>query len=306
MSSFGNGPWIACCATFCCSLLVTVILVGLGFKKLSVNEVGIDYSANSLTINTKELYHNGIHFIGVGHSFIRYPKLQLEINMEGIKSIHARTNDGLVVVLETRVMYTLDADIQSLASLYLMFKDDYEVPIENICRSVLRDVASEFKGFQFWLERKFITDTMKDRLQNRLEDVFIHVTTFLFSSFKLPAKFQEAIKETEVQQQLMYTVQYELEQIDQAAQAQMLEAQQQVLQIAAVTNAAVQAIELDATAQVYKLNVTIAQESEGYKYIKQEMNFTNDELTTLIWLEKMGNSITPQTIAVKIPANILL
>jgi len=306
MSSHGNGPVIACCVTVCIGFLVTVVLVGMGFKKLNVNEVGIDYSANSLTINTKELYHNGIHFLGVGHSFIKYPKLQLEINMEGGKAINARTNDGLVVTLETRVMYTLDADIQSLASLYLMFKDDYEVPIENICRSVLRDVASEFKGFQFWLERQFITDTMEDRLRNQLEDVFIHVTTFLFSSFKLPLKFQEAIKETEVQQQLMASVQYELIQTDQSAQALMLEAQQQVLQIAAVTNAAVQAIELDATAQVYKLNVTISRESEGYNYLKQEMNFTNDELTTLIWLEKMGNSITPQTIAVKTPTNILL
>jgi len=306
MSSHGNGPIIAGCLTFCTSLIVTVILVGLGFKKLNVNEVGIDYSANSLTLNTKKLYHNGIHFIGVGHSFIKYPKLQLEINMEGSKAINARTNDGLVVSLETRVMYTLDADIQSLTSLYLMFKDDYELPIENICRSVLRDVASEFKGFQFWLERQFITDTMENRLKDVLKDVFIDVQTFLFSSFRLPAKFQEAIKETEVQQQLMNTVQYELIQIDQSAQALMLEAEQQVLQIAAVTNAAVQAIELDATAQVYKLNVTIAQESQGYKYIKDEMGFTNDELITLIWLEKMGNSITPQTIAVKTPKNILL
>lgn len=301
-----SGPWIACGCTSCVLLIIGLILLILGWSRLEVNEVGIDYSANSLTIDTSKLYSNGLHFIGVGHSFIKYPKRQLEISMTGRRGVIARTNDGLVVTLETKMLYSLDTDINALASLYLMFKEDYTVPIENICRSVIRDVASEFTAFQFWTNRSEITAEMSKELRDRLDDIFVNVETFLLSSYNLPSSFQTVIDTTEVQRQEMNKVQFELERVAQETQALILKAEEQVLQINTVTRSTVQTIALDATAEVYKLDVSISNEIQGYKNIKETLNMTVDELTAFIWLEKMSQSPVAKTIAVRTPNNLLL
>lgn len=297
---------MACgCATCVILTVTTVILIILGFSKLQVNEVGIDYSSNSLTLNTKTLYTNGIVWLGIGHSFIKYPRNQLELNMEGGNSIVARTNDGLVVTLQTKILYKLEPDIDKLASLYLMFKEDFEIPIENICRSVIRDVASEFTAFQFWSERENITTAMQDSLTTRLDDIFVRVETFLLSAFILPKTFQDVIDKTEVQKQEMNKVVYELERVNQETQATILQAEEQVLQIETLANAAVAQIELEAESQIFKLNVSIAQEIKGYKNIKEALDLTTQELTTMIWLEKMSASRVPKTIMVKTPEDML-
>lgn len=297
---------MACgCATCVILTVTTVILIILGFSKLQVNEVGIDYSSNSLTLNTKTLYTNGIVWLGIGHSFIKYPRNQLELNMEGGNSIVARTNDGLVVTLQTKILYKLEPDIDKLASLYLMFKEDFEIPIENICRSVIRDVASEFTAFQFWSERENITTAMQDSLTTRLDDIFVRVETFLLSAFILPKTFQDVIDKTEVQKQEMNKVVYELERVNQETQATILQAEEEVLQIETLANAAVAQIQLEAESQIFKLNVSIAQEIKGYKNIKEALDLTTQELTTMIWLEKMSASRVPKTIMVKTPEDML-
>lgn len=296
-----TGLYCCGCATCVICTVVAIILIILGFSKLQVNEVGIDYSSNSLTLNTKTLHTNGLVWLGIGHSFIKYPRNQLELNMEGGNSIIARTNDGLVVTLQTKILYRLEPDIDSLASLYLMFKEDYEVPIENICRSVIRDVASLFTAFQFWSERENITIAMEETLSVRLDDIFVRVETFLLSAFILPKTFQDVIDKTEVQKQEMNKVVYELERVNQETQATILQADEEVLQIETLATAAVRKIQLEAQSQIFKLNVSIAQEIRGYKSIKEALDLTTEELTTMIWLEKMSASQVPKTIMVKTP-----
>lgn len=297
-----SGPAFAFGATCCTVTIVTIILVVLGFSKLEVNEVGIDYSANSLTLNTDKLYSNGIYFIGVGHSFIKFPKRQLELTLQGRKSIVARSNDGLVVSLNVKLLYSLQTDIDALASLYLMFGDDYQVPIENICRSVVRDVASGYTAFQFWTERSNITRQMDKDLRKQLDDIFVKLQTFLLSSYRLPASFQKVIDETEVQRQEIKKVNFELLTVIQQTQAAIKKADEKVRQIDAVTGSSVKKIQLETTAETYKLNVSIKKEIAGYKAIKNALNMSISELTTLIWLEKMGSSDVGKTIAVRTPS----
>lgn len=302
----GDGAIAAGCGTCCCVMIVSVILIVLGFSKLSVNEVGLNYSANSLTINTDKLYTNGIHFIGVGHSFVKYPKRQLELNMEGSRAIVSRSNDGLQVTISTKILYSLEIEVDALASLYLMFKEDFEVPIENICRSVIRDAASEFTAFQFWTNRSDIETAMTVALTTRLDDIFVKVETFLLSSYELPTKFKKAIEVTEVQRQEMNKVEFEVDKVKQQTQALVLKADETVLQIETLTEGIVEGIRLAADAEIFKLNNSIEQEINGYKSIQTELGLSTDELTTMIWLNKMESSVVPKTIVVNTPPNLKL
>ena len=66
---------VICGGVTCCVLLITsIILLVCSFSTLEPNEVGIEYNANTLSINTDELYESGRHFLGLGHSFLIYPK----------------------------------------------------------------------------------------------------------------------------------------------------------------------------------------------------------------------------------------
>lgn len=302
-----KGLMMAGCLTCVIVTVVTVILVAMGFSKLSVNEVGIDYSANSLTLNTKKLYSNGIYFLGVGHSFIKYPRRQLELNMEGrSNNIIARSRDGLKVTLEVKILYSLVIEIDALASLYLMFREDYTVPVKHISRSVIRDVASEFTGFQFWIERTNVSLAMENALRDRLNDVFVKVDTFLLSSYTLPSNYQAEIQLTEIQNQEMNKVVYELDQIEQKTQGLILQAEQTVKQIEATTIGEVEKINYEADAEIFKLENILSAENTGYGLIKSEMAFTEEELTSFIWLEELSQSTTPKIMSIQTPDKVKL
>ncbi len=96
---------------FVISLLTTVILVSTSLHSLSYTEQGLDYSSISKTV-ANEIYGPGIHFLGVGHSFITYPStfLTLDFSKGGATSgsIRSRTKDGLEVLLEISFQYTLN------------------------------------------------------------------------------------------------------------------------------------------------------------------------------------------------------
>lgn len=61
-----------CCG--CCLLAVASIgmLFYMSYSSLDASEYGLDYSSITKTI-AKDEFGSGYHFLGFGHSFIRYP-----------------------------------------------------------------------------------------------------------------------------------------------------------------------------------------------------------------------------------------
>ena len=93
----------------CLTAFVLLILLASSLSVLGYNEVGLNYSNWFKTIEDKT-YEHGVHFIGLGHSFIRYDiKLStLEFSNEvdaTLPKIKCRTSDGLELELETSLQY---------------------------------------------------------------------------------------------------------------------------------------------------------------------------------------------------------
>lgn len=69
-----GGEFTEICGICCCiSSVILFIMILMSFSSLDYNEVGLDYSSISKTISPK-IYSAGIHFLGIGHSFITFPK----------------------------------------------------------------------------------------------------------------------------------------------------------------------------------------------------------------------------------------
>ena len=105
----GNLKYI--CYSICCLfILVGGILLILGYSVLEATEYGLDYSWVSKNVD-KTIYENGLHFLGIGHSFIRFPKMVQTIEFSKERNanqgpVQSRTADGLEVILEISFQYT--------------------------------------------------------------------------------------------------------------------------------------------------------------------------------------------------------
>lgn len=68
------GEFTGICGTCCgISSFILFLMIILSFSSLDYNEVGLDYSSITKTISPK-IYSAGIHFLGIGHEFITFPK----------------------------------------------------------------------------------------------------------------------------------------------------------------------------------------------------------------------------------------
>ena len=80
-------------------VLVIVVLLALSFASLEYTEYGLDYSSISKSVE-KAPYTGGIYLLGLGHSFIKFPKTIQTIEFSEQKGsnkglIQSRTSDGL-------------------------------------------------------------------------------------------------------------------------------------------------------------------------------------------------------------------
>lgn len=105
----GNLKYI-CYSMCCCFIFVGTLFLILGFSVLEATEYGLDYSWISKNVDRK-IYENGLHFLGIGHSFIKFPKMvqTIEFSKERTANqgpVQSRTADGLEVILEISFQYT--------------------------------------------------------------------------------------------------------------------------------------------------------------------------------------------------------
>lgn len=88
----------------CATLLVTLILIASSLSVLGYNEVGLNYSNWFKTVED-HTYAHGIHFIGLGHEFLRYDIKLTTVEFSKARDatmpmIKCRTKDGLELDIE--------------------------------------------------------------------------------------------------------------------------------------------------------------------------------------------------------------
>jgi hypothetical protein len=97
-----DNPKAAIC---CCCTLTALVAVGalvfFSYTSLDASEYGLDYNGITKTIDSK-YYGSGFHYLGFGHSFLRYPSTseRLDFSKDANANsgpIDSRTSDGLQI-----------------------------------------------------------------------------------------------------------------------------------------------------------------------------------------------------------------
>merc|ERR1719265_872096 len=97
-----------CCAAW---IVIFTILILCSFATLEYVELGLNYSWVAQTVEDKA-YPSGRYFLGLGHSFIKFPATVQTIEFSDAADaagpmVRSRTSDGLEVQLEISLQYQL-------------------------------------------------------------------------------------------------------------------------------------------------------------------------------------------------------
>ena len=266
------------CSCTCC---IGFLLILFGFSSLEATELGLNYSWISKTISP-EVKENGLYFIGIGHSFIKFPKTVQTIEFSEEKTanrgpIESRTSDGLEVTLEISFQYILQPD--KLYDLYNTYGPKYDNVFQNIAINILTEEATKYTAYNFFMDRGKIKDDFQYELNLRFDkNCFSNIQFLQLRSVNLPNLFEQSIQESEVKKQDIQKAQAEQNKVKIEIDTKIKAAEYQKNVIINKAEGEAQAIIKQNEAYVDALLRTQNTQTNAFKNLKDTLQLTNENL----------------------------
>jgi regulator of protease activity HflC (stomatin/prohibitin superfamily) len=281
------------CAGICGISFVTgAVLLICGFSSLEATEYGLDYSWISKTISP-EVKENGLYFIGIGHSFIHFPKNLQTIEFSNDrtavrKPIESRTSDGLEVTLEISFQYILLPE--KLFELYNTFGPNYDKIFTNVAVDLLTEEATKYTAYDFFMDRGRIKTDFQLSLDKIFKDIcFSNISFLQLRNVDLPNLFEQSIQESEVKKQDIQKANAELNKVTVEIDTRVKAAEFQKNVTINLAKGEAGAIQQENEAQVASLTQVQAAQGEAYKKLKENLGMTNTELLNYIKTKMVKN-----------------
>jgi len=276
--------WI--CIGICgVSFITGTVLLILGFSSLEATEFGLDYSWLSKTINP-QVKENGLYFIGIGHSFIKFPKNLQTVEFSNDrtatrKPIESRTLDGLEVTLEISFQYLLQSE--NLFTLYNTFGPDYTKVFNNVAVDLLTEEATKYTAYDFFMDRGKIKSDFQEFLDKAFSRIcFANISFLQLRNVDLPNLFEQSIQESEVKKQDIQKAQAELNKVKVEVDTRVKSAEYQKNVTINAAEGEAGAIVKENDAHVTSLNQVQTAQGEAYKIMKNTLQMTNPQLLNYI------------------------
>jgi len=286
------------------SVVVVAIGIGFSFASLHATEIGLDYNQITQNINPVP-YNAGLHFLGVGHRFIKFPNTfqNMQFSTAEHDVLHTRTSDGLPLTLGIGFQYTLNK--AKIYDLYMRYQENYPAVLFDIASHVLADIACNYTAYNFFNDKQSIAIVMQQELDKVTQELmFASVQTLQIMLVKLPLSFEDAIVESiSVKQNITRT------QKTQASQqvifdTQIMAAKQKANQTVTESRGKAKEILARQNATALALLQNVDAELKAYRRIVSSLGLSNDELMQYIYYDSLtdrqGDSefivgLTPQT-----------
>ena len=270
-----------CSFICCCTCCVGSLLILFGFSSLEATEFGLNYSWISKTINP-EVKENGLYFIGIGHSFIKFPKTVQTIEYSEERSanrppIESRTSDGLEVTLEISFQYILNPE--KIYTLYNTYGPKYDLVFQNIAINILTEEATKYTAYNFFMDRGKIKDDFQNELNKNFEKIcFSNIQFLQLRKVNLPILFEESIQESEVKKQDIQKAQAEQNKVKIEIDTKIKAAEFQKDVIINKADGEAQAIIKQNDAYVESLLKMQDMQTLAYKNLKESLGLSNQDL----------------------------
>lgn len=227
----GMGP--ACVPIVAVVVIASIIIFFISFDTLEYQEMGLNYSWISETVQTKT-YPSGRYYLGLGNHFVKFPAMVQSVYfLDDMSSktqgpaLQSRTRDGLNVRLEVSFQYRLV--FKDLYKLFSTLGHHYEKVLVRMAIEQLTTAATMHNAHNFFNNRTTIGQEMHKALEDHFKShAYAEVPFFQLRTVHLPADFEAAIQDTQVKQQEIQVAQAEQSQNKVSYETRVLQAQQAV------------------------------------------------------------------------------
>lgn len=264
-------------------VVTSVIILFLSFDTLEYQEMGLNYSWISETVES-ESYPSGRYYLGVGNHFIKFPSMVKSVfflddqspNTQG-PALQSRTRDGLNVRLEVSFQYRLG--FKTLYKLYTTLGEQYEQVLVRMAIEQLTTAATIHNAHNFFNNRSVIGEEMHKRLENHFKlHAYAEVPFFQLRTVHLPDDFEAAIQDTQVKQQEIQIAQAEQSQNKVAYETTVLQAMQAVRVMANQGEAEAASIMAQNDAFCRQYEVTQSLQSQALSKLMSAANWKSTQL----------------------------
>lgn len=276
-----SGTW---CVPLVVVIVVTsIIIVFLSFDTLEYQEMGLNYSWISETVE-RSTYSSGRYYLGVGNHFLKFPSMVKSIfflddmspNTQG-PALQSRTRDGLNVRLEVSFQYRLI--FNDLYKLYTTLGENYEMVFVRMAIEQLTTAATIHNAHNFFNNRTTIGQEMHKMLEHHFKlHAYAEVPFFQLRTVHLPDDFEAAIQETQVKQQEIQIAQAEQSQNRVAYETTVLQAEQAVRVMANQGEAEAASIMAQNDAFCRQYEVTQSLQSEALRKLMKAATWKPSQL----------------------------
>jgi len=257
-------------------LAFSLILLMCSFDTLEYTEMGLNYAWITEQIED-HVYTNGRYFLGLGHSFLTFPRTVQSIvfidDMYSLSSatragpaLSSRTSDGLMVLLEVSFQYKLKPD--DLYKLYTTLGPGYRATLTRMAIEQITASATKFKAAEYFDDRTKIADKFHSELDSHFKDhAFSEVRFLQLRTVHLPTDFEESLRTTQIRTQDVLTAQQEQRAEIVGFETIVLQAKQhaKVIEIGAQAQARSVMVNNDAFCEQYRYTQELT--AKGYKDI---------------------------------------
>lgn len=276
-----------------CLCSLTVVFVLSSFAQVHTLQSCLDYNHLTQTVGKQPL-RNGLVFLGAPwHSLITYPGTLQNIVFSTADTphdeLHARTSDGLQVVLEVTFQYEVIRN--ELHELFEDFGEDgYEAVYFDVASHLITQGATSYSAYEFFNSKESIASALQVSLNDHFSEyLHAYVVSVQIQSCHLPDEFNQAILDTMTQRQNITNTAKFLDQQKVTLETNILVAHKQANATIAIARGQAAQLYLQAEAASSVATQNGLAEASSYHRVKKELGFTNDELLRYIWWDAVGS-----------------
>lgn len=271
-----------------CFVVIPAVIILLScFSSLHATEWGLDYDGILMKVNPQP-YSAGLHFLGVKHSFIRFPNTyqNLQYSTAEHDLLHTRTSDGLPLTLGLSFQYTLQQD--KLYELYLGYKMQHNTVLFNVASDIIANTASNYSAYNFFNDKQSIALSLQQQLNQYIRPhLYMNVETLQITVVELPQSFEDAIVESISVKQNITRMRKEKEFKLVTFSTMLMAAKQSANQTVTEARGKAQQILAEQNAAAAVVTQNLGTEARAYKVVQDSLNLGVDDLLEYVWWDSL-------------------
>lgn len=271
-----------------------IVCVACSFSSLHQTQYGLDYDHIFETIDSK-VYTGGLHFLGIGHGFVKFPNTVQSVvySRAAHDRLHARTSDGLPLVLGVSFQYRLD--VKNVYSMYMAFKDKHSHIVFNSGKHLVSNGAANYTAYEFFNNKQGIAKDMQKYVNDYFQaHLFCFIDAFQINTVHLPDKFEAAIQHSLNTKQNITRTTKLVENVKVMLRTKVLVAEKNANSTIAQAGGQASAVLQAAYAAANMTKQTVRAAAKGYLLVKDSLKFAvpsknKSEMLSYIYNDALSN-----------------